>query len=67
MRFLSRTNEMIRQDLDGSQVRCVNETGPNGESHDRGTDASVVQLRPYKAIVKRSRLQCVDPKKRGKT
>jgi len=39
VRSLSQTNEMIRQDLDGSQSRGVNATAPNGERHDRESDS----------------------------
>ena len=36
---LSQTNEMIREDPYGTQARCVYEITPDGERHDRESEA----------------------------
>ena len=41
MKPLSQTNEMIREDLYGTQVRCVYEIRSYGESHDRESEAKL--------------------------
>ena len=40
LELLSQTNEMIQVDLYGTQARCMYEIAPQGESHDRQSDAT---------------------------